>query len=83
MHTWELEARRILKSELVRAGMGYKTLTVRLAALGVDESESNLSNKIQRGKFSFVFFLQCMKAIGGPSVSFDIKIDPSPVGAKK
>jgi len=63
MSTWELEARRILKAELARAGIGYKSLVVRLAVLDVEESEANLSNKINRGKFPFTFFLQCMKAI--------------------
>lgn len=77
MLTWEVEARRILRAELARAGVGYKTLVVRLAALGVEESESNLSNKIARGKFSFVFFLQCMKAIGVTSVDIDTSIDPA------
>lgn len=75
MLTWEVEARRILRAELARAGVGYKTLAVRLAALGIEESEANLSNKIARGKFSFVFFLQCMKAIGIKSVDIDTKID--------
>ena len=74
MVTWEVEARRILKAELARAGVGYKTLVVRLAALGVDESEANLSNKIARGKFSFVFFLQCMKAIGVSDTNVDVAI---------
>ena len=77
MLTWEVEARRILRAELARAGVGYKTLVVRLAALGIEESESNLSNKIARGKFSFVFFLQCMKAIGVDSVDIDTSIDPA------
>lgn len=77
MLTWEIEARRILKAELARAGVGHKTLVVRLAALGVEESESNLSNKIARGKFSFVFFLQCMQVIGVTSVNVDTEIDPA------
>ena len=75
MLTWEVEARRILRAELARAGVGYKTLVVRLAALGIEESEANLSNKIARGKFSFVFFLQCMKAIGVESVDISTKVD--------
>ena len=74
MDTWEDEARRILRAELARAGVGYKTLVVRLAALGVEESEQNLSNKISRGKFSFVFFLQCMKAIGVSAVNIETHI---------
>lgn len=77
MLTWEVEARRILRAELARAGVGYKILAVRLAALGIKESEANLSNKIARGKFSFVFFLQCMKAIGVKSIDIDTKIDPA------
>ena len=75
MLTWEVEARRILRAELARTGVGYKTLVVRLAALGIEESEANLSNKIARGKFSFVFFLQCMKAIGVESVDIGTKVD--------
>lgn len=75
MLTWEVEALRILRAELAHAGVGYKTLVFRLAALGIEESEANLSNKIARGKFSFVFFLQCMKAIGVSSVDIDTKID--------
>jgi len=69
MVTWEKEARHILRAELARAGVSYKTLVVRLAALGVEESEQNLSNKISRGKFSFVFFLQCMRAIDVSAVN--------------
>jgi hypothetical protein len=82
MLTWEVEARRILRAELARAGVGYKTLAVRLAALGLEESEANLSNKIARGKFSFVFFLQCMKAIGIKSVDIDTKIDSAVLDKK-
>lgn len=76
MLTWEIEARRILKAELARAGVGYKTLVVRLAALGVEETEPNLSNKISRGKFSFVFFLQCMRAIDVQTVDVSTDFDP-------
>jgi hypothetical protein len=36
----------------------------RLAALGVKDNERNISNKVNRGTFSAVFFLQCMEAIG-------------------
>lgn len=76
MLTWELEARRILKAELARAGVSYKTLAVRLEAIGVETSVVNLSNKIARGKFSFVLFLQCMKALGITSVNINTSVDP-------
>ncbi len=76
MLTWEEEARRILKAELARAGISYKTLAKRLDALGITESDVNLSNKISRGKFSFVLFLQCMKAIGVTSVDVTTAVEP-------
>jgi hypothetical protein len=48
-----------------RAGsFGYKDLADKLAPTGVKETERNLSNKINRGSFTAVFFLQCMEAIG-------------------
>lgn len=77
MLTWELEAKRILRAELIRAGISYKTLSTRLSALGIEENEANLANKISRGKFSFVLFLQCMKAIGVTSVNVSTDIEPS------
>jgi hypothetical protein len=37
-------------------------LSERLAAIGVKETERNLSNKIARGTSSAVFFFQCIEA---------------------
>lgn len=71
MDAWELESKRILKAELVRRDIGYKVLSARLAAIGVEVSAGNLSNKINRGKFSFAFFLQCMKAANVETVRID------------
>jgi hypothetical protein len=61
---WEAEARRILKAELARAGMSYKALVKRLEAMGIEDNESAIANRISRGKFSLAFFLQCLQAIG-------------------
>ena len=44
-------------------------LSERLAAIGVKESERNLSNKIGRGTFSAVFLFQCM--IRNRAIHFD------------
>ena len=60
---WEVEAKRILKSELARHGMTYKGLVARLEALGVQDEEKAIANRISRGKFPFTFFLQCMRAL--------------------
>ena len=48
----------------VRFLIRYKDLSEHLAAIGVKETERNLSNKIERGTFSAVFFFQHMEAIG-------------------
>lgn len=60
---WEQEARRILKAELARRGTSYKVLVARLEAMGVADNEAAIANRISRGKFSFLFFLQCMRAL--------------------
>ena len=44
--------------------MTYAQLAEKLAAVGVQENERNLNNKISRGGFSAAFMLQCMEAIG-------------------
>jgi hypothetical protein len=61
---WNERASNLLKSEMARAGIGYKELIGRLQAFGIEESYKGIANKINRGAFSFVFFMQCMKALG-------------------
>jgi hypothetical protein len=61
---WNGRATNLLKSEMARAGVGYEELINRLRALDIDESYKGIANKINRGAFSFVFFMQCMKALG-------------------
>lgn len=64
-------AKNILKSELKRRGITYAELAQKLRALGVQESERNLANKISRGSFTAAFFMMCMDAIGVRSVSLE------------
>jgi hypothetical protein len=61
---WEAKAKGMLKAELKRHGLTYEELAKKLALLGVEENERNISNKVGRGKFSAVFLLQCLEAIG-------------------
>jgi hypothetical protein len=56
----------------VRRQIGYKQLAVLLEGLGVEETERSIANKISRGAFTFVFFLQCMKALRRPAVHIDL-----------
>ena len=67
---WRDLAKGMLKAELKRQNLTYADLSDRLAALGVDESEASIRNKISRGSFSFVFALQATKAIGLDLIAF-------------
>lgn len=66
---WESLAKRLLKAELSRAGVTYKVLSHRLEALGVQANETAIANRISRGQFTFIFFIQCMRALGRAEVS--------------
>jgi 3-mercaptopyruvate sulfurtransferase SseA len=61
---WQAQAKGIIRGELKRRGLGYRDLAERLQAIGVKENEPNVVNKIARGTFTAIFFLQCMEAIG-------------------
>jgi hypothetical protein len=61
---WQAQAKGIIRGELKRRNLGYKDLAERLQGIGVKDTERNISNKIARGGFTAVFFLQCMEAIG-------------------
>lgn len=65
---WDAEAKRLLKAELKRRGATYKSLAIRLEAIGVSDSAPAIANRISRGKFTFAFFLQCMSALGVDTV---------------
>ncbi|WP_428631170.1 DUF6471 domain-containing protein [Sphingopyxis sp.] len=61
---WEARVKGLLKAELKRQNVSYAQLVDKLAAIGVAESEPNVRNKLSRGKFTAVFLLQCLTAIG-------------------
>lgn len=65
---WKNRVKRILKAELKRRGLSYADLTNKLAAVGIDDNERNISNKIARGTFTAIFLLQCLEAIGCKTV---------------
>ena len=61
------EARRLLRAEMVRRRFSYKMLAEALAAQQGDgpiESVQSLTNKVNRGRFSFAFFLRAARAMG-------------------
>lgn len=61
---WEAKVQGMLKSELKKRGVTYAQLVEKLKAVGVEETEPNIRNKLARGKFTAVFLVQCLEAIG-------------------
>lgn len=70
---WNKLATNTIKAELARSGVGYEELIRRLSAIGVQESYTGIAAKINRGTFSFMFFAQCMKALGRETVRLENK----------
>jgi len=68
---WTDRVKGILKAELKRRNVSYKQLAEKLEELGIHESERNINNKISRGGFTAVFFIQCLEAIGAKEVRID------------
>ena len=65
---YETRAKNLLKGDLKRRGITYAQLAEKLAAVGVQENERNLNNKISRGGFTAAFLLQCLEAVGASSL---------------
>ena len=65
---WEAKVKGLLKGELKRRGVTYAQLVDKLAEIGVHETEPNVRNKLARGKFTAVFLLQCLEAVGASSL---------------
>jgi hypothetical protein len=68
---WEAKVKGLLKAELKRRGVSYNQLVEKLAAIGVTETEPNIRNKLARGKFTAVFLVQCLSAIGASSLRLE------------
>ena len=65
---WEAKVKGLLKAELKRRNVSYLDLVQKLDAIGVVDSEPNIRNKLSRGKFTAVFLIQCLEAIGASSL---------------
>ena len=72
---WEEVAKNILRAEMMRNGVSYAGLVDRLGALGVNDNELNLRNKVSRGRFTAVFFLQCLKALDAEWIHLPASLD--------
>lgn len=61
---WVNLVKGTLRAEMTRRGITYDQLSKLLAEFGVNDTPVNLRNKVARGGFSAVFFIQCLAAIG-------------------
>jgi hypothetical protein len=65
---WQTHAKRHIKAELKRAGVGYADLAQRLTEMGLPETEGSVTVKINRGAFPAWFYFAAMKAVGTHTV---------------
>lgn len=68
---WEESAKGLLRAEMARRSVTYAQMVEKLAAIGIDDNERNLRNKVSRGKFTAGFFLQCLTALGCSQLRLD------------
>jgi hypothetical protein len=68
---WAEDAKRLLRREMAARGLTYDNLVERLAAIGVTDTVLNVRNKVSRGKFTAVFLLQALRAMGVRSLRLE------------
>lgn len=71
---WNEQAKRLLKSELVRRGITNDELVRLLENIDVEETKASIDSKISRGAFSAAFLLQCLNAIGCKNIITEIEV---------
>jgi Domain of unknown function (DUF6471) len=69
------DTKRLLRAEMARLGITYGELAQRLATVGVRNTVVNLRNKVTRGRFSAVFLVQCLRAIGARALRLNEDAD--------
>ncbi len=75
---WQILAKRHIKAELKRAGVGYTDLANRLREMGLRETEGSITVKINRGAFPAWFLFAVMRAIGAHTLRLEWRQDQIP-----
>lgn len=70
-YDWTSVPKRIIKSEMIKRDITQQGLTEFLNHMGISETKISVNNKLTRGMFSAIFFLQCLKAMGVKQLSLD------------
>ena len=60
---WDTRVKATLKAELKHKGASYAQLVEKLTTIGVKETEPNIRNKLARGKFTVIFFIERLKSV--------------------
>lgn len=68
---WTAYTKGLLRVEMTRRRITYQMLSDKLEEIGIHETEANVRNKIARGSFTAVFFVQCLVAIGCQIIRLD------------
>lgn len=72
---WEEMVKNMLRAQMMLEGVSYAALAERLAMLGISDNELNLRNKVGRGRFTAVFFMQCMMALGADRLKMPASVE--------
>lgn len=72
---WEEMVKNMLRAQMMLEGVSYAALAERLAAFGITDNELNLRNKVSRGRFTAVFFMQCMMALGADRIKMPASVE--------
>jgi len=64
--------RETIRTAMRQRGLRYADLLGRLSAIGIQDNERNLRNKVARGAFSAVFFVQCLEVMGPTTLKLDM-----------
>ncbi|PZU17651.1 MAG: hypothetical protein DI591_02355 [Citromicrobium sp.] len=72
---WEEMVKNMLRAQMMLEGVSYAALADRLAELGIMDNELNLRNKVSRGRFTAVFFMQCMMALGADRLKMPASVE--------
>ena len=72
---WEEMVKNMLRAQMMLEGVSYAALAERLAAFGITDNELNLRNKVSRGRFTAVFFMQCLKALGADRIKMPASVE--------
>jgi hypothetical protein len=57
---WEQQAANELKAQIKRAGLAYADLAEKLSVQDMPITAHGLAKKLQRGAFSYAFYLRCV-----------------------